>query len=203
LPALSASTPAALHESFVQRARPAPAAASMTERAARTRALNYRDFQAATRLWHALCVYKVREPEKRNPEATMNAKNRILVIDDEEVVRRSFTRALDDEHCSVEQAGNGAAGLQALERQGFDVVLLDLRMPGMDGIEVLGRIKSRWPNTEVIVITGYPALDTAKQAVRLGAYDYLAKPVGCDEVAHATRNAIEHKHWALEKVAAA
>lgn len=133
----------------------------------------------------------------------MNAKTKILVIDDEEVVRRSVTRVLDDEHCKVEQAGNGAAGLQALERQGFDVVLLDLRMPGMDGIEVLGQIKSRWPKTEVIVITGYPALDTAKQAIRLGAYDYLAKPVGCDEVVHATHSAVEHKRWALSRFAAA
>lgn len=133
----------------------------------------------------------------------MNAKTQILVIDDEAVVRRSFARALTEEHCEVEQAGNGAAGLRALERKAYDVVLLDLRMPGMDGIEVLGRIKSRWPKTEVIVITGYPALDTAKQAVRLGAYDYLAKPVDCDEVAHATRHAIEHKHWALDAVAAA
>ncbi len=133
----------------------------------------------------------------------MKTKTQILVIDDEDVVRRSFARALDSEHCTVEQAGNGAAGLQALEQHGFDVVLLDLRMPGLDGIEVLGQIKSRWPKTEVIVITGYPALDTAKQAIRMGAYDYLAKPLGCDEVAHATHGAIEHKRWALSRFAAA
>lgn len=133
----------------------------------------------------------------------MNAKTKVLVIDDEEVVRRSLTRALDSEHCEVEQAGNGTVGLQALERRGYDVVMLDLRMPGMNGIEVLGEIKNRWPETEVVVITGYPALETAKQAMRLGAFDYLAKPVGCDEVANVAHGAIEHKRWALRKDAVA
>jgi len=133
----------------------------------------------------------------------MNAKTNVLVIDDEEVVRRSFTRALDGGCCKVEEAGNGTAGLRALEREDFDVVLLDLRMPGRDGIEVLGEIKKRWPETEVVVITGYPAVDTAKQAMRLGAYDYLAKPLGCDEVAQVTQGAIEHKRWALRSDAIA
>jgi DNA-binding NtrC family response regulator len=133
----------------------------------------------------------------------MNTKIAVLIIDDEEVVRRSFTRALDDRQCKVEQAASGAEGLRALERQRFDVVLLDLRMPGMDGIEVLAEIKRRWPKTEVVVISGYAALDTAKQAVRLGAYDCLAKPVGFDEVAQATRTAAEHRRWVMDKVAAA
>jgi len=133
----------------------------------------------------------------------MNTKAKVLVIDDEQVVRHSVTRALENEHCTVEQAGSGASGLQALARQPFDVVLLDLRMPEMDGVETLGRIKQRWPDTEVVVITGYPTVETAKQAVRLGAYDYVAKPVGCDEVAQITRNAMQHKRWALRGVAAA
>lgn len=127
----------------------------------------------------------------------MNAKASILVIDDEEVVRRSLYRALDGEHCEVELAGDGTVGLGAMSRRPFDLVLLDLRMPGMDGVEVLDTIKRHWPETEVIVITGYPALETAKQAMRLGAYDYLAKPVGPDEVVHAARQAVQHKRWAL------
>ncbi|HEX5635220.1 MAG TPA: response regulator [Gemmatimonadales bacterium] len=132
----------------------------------------------------------------------MNAKANILVIDDEEVVRRSFHRALDDAHCHVELAGDGEVGLRALGRQPFDVVLLDLKMPAMDGVEVLGAIKQRWPETEVIVITGYPEVETAKQAIRLGAYDFLAKPVGPDEVVHAAKGALEHKRWALREAAA-
>jgi DNA-binding NtrC family response regulator len=133
----------------------------------------------------------------------MNAKANILVIDDEEVVRRSLHRALGDERCNVELAGNGRVGLNAMGRKPFDVVLLDLRMPEMDGVEVLGAIKQQWPETEVIVITGYPELETAKQAMRLGAYDFLAKPVGPDEVVHAANQAIEHKRWALRSGAAA
>jgi DNA-binding NtrC family response regulator len=133
----------------------------------------------------------------------MNTKAKVLVIDDEPVVRRSVTRALESEQCTVEQAGSGTSGLLALDRQPFDVVLLDLRMPEMDGVETLGRIKERWPDTEVVVITGYPTVETAKQAVRLGAYDYVAKPVGCDEVAQITRSAMLHKRWALHGVAAA
>jgi DNA-binding NtrC family response regulator len=132
----------------------------------------------------------------------MNTKAKILVIDDEEVVRRSFMRALGGEHCEVELAGSGKLGLSALNRESFDVVLLDLKMPEMDGVEVLGAIKQRWPHTEVIVITGYPAIDTAKQAISLGAYDYLSKPLGPDEVVAAANKAMQHKGWALRGDAA-
>ncbi len=133
----------------------------------------------------------------------MNTKANILVIDDEEVVRRSFFRALDGEHCNVELAGNGKTGLSALGRKSFDVVLLDLRMPEMDGVEVLGAIKKNWPETEVVVITGYPAVDSAKQAIKLGAYDYLAKPIGPQEVIDAANGAVQHKRWALRSAGAA
>ncbi len=133
----------------------------------------------------------------------MNPKANILVIDDEEVVRRSLSRALDNDQCHVETAVNGRHGLSALARQPFDLVLLDLKMPEMDGVQVLGEIKKHWPETEVIVITGYPALETAKQAIRLGAYDYLAKPVGPDEVMDAANGAVQHKRWALRSAVAA
>lgn len=129
----------------------------------------------------------------------MNTKTKILVIDDEEVVRYSLLRALGSEHCHVELAGSGPLGLQALAREHFDLVPLDLRMPGMDGVEVLGQIKQRWPDTEVIVITGYPAIETAKQAMRLGAWDYLSKPVGPDDVIDAANGAVQHKRWALRR----
>jgi DNA-binding NtrC family response regulator len=127
----------------------------------------------------------------------MNAKTQILVVDDEEVVRRSLYRALDDGRTHVELAGDGTVALNAMGRQPFDVVLLDLRMPHMDGVEVLEAIKRQWPHTEVIVITGYPELETAKRAMRLGAYDFLAKPVGPDEIVEAADGAARHKRWAL------
>jgi DNA-binding NtrC family response regulator len=127
----------------------------------------------------------------------MNPKTQILVVDDEEVVRRSYVRTLAGERCNVEVAWNGMDALLAMEQQPFDLVLLDQRMPGMDGMSVLKTIKEKWPESEVIMITGYPEVDCAKRAVSLGAYDYLAKPVDPDEVINAANGAMNHKRWAL------
>jgi DNA-binding NtrC family response regulator len=70
-------------------------------------------------------------------------------------------------------------------------------MPDLDGMEVLKTIKDRWPDSEVVVITGYPTIESAKEAVRLGAYNYIAKPVGPDEVIKAANDAMTQKRWAL------
>jgi len=129
----------------------------------------------------------------------MSAQARVLVVDDDEVVRLSYQRSLQTVRCDVEAVSNGEDALRALERQPFDVLLLDLRMPGMDGMTVLKAVKQTWPGSEVIVITGYPSIESAKEAVRLGAYDYLAKPVGPAEVINATSGAMAQKTWALRK----
>jgi DNA-binding NtrC family response regulator len=131
----------------------------------------------------------------------VNHMPNILIVDDEEVVRRSFSRVLDGAHCRTESAVDGEEALRALARERFDVVLLDQRMPGTDGITVLKTIKARWPDSEVVMITGYPNVETAKEAVRLGAFDYLAKPVAPDTVIHAARSAALRKRWALRSVA--
>ncbi len=133
----------------------------------------------------------------------MITKTNILVVDDEEVVRLSYARSLASEHCKVEMASNGQDALQAMGLHPFDVVLLDLLMPGMNGMTVLSAIKQQWPESEVIIITGYPGLETAKQAVSLGAYDYLAKPAGPDDVINATQSAMNHKRWTLRSDPAA
>jgi DNA-binding NtrC family response regulator len=86
-----------------------------------------------------------------------------------------------------------------MDQESFDVVLLDLRMPEMDGMTLLRNIKQRHPESEVVVITGFPELETAKQSVALGAYDYLAKPVGPQEVIAAANGAMLHKRWALRR----
>jgi len=129
----------------------------------------------------------------------MDDKTKILVVDDEEVVRLSHIRTLASMHCNVEVVRDGNEALQVMEQRPADVVLLDLRMPGMDGMSVLKTIKQRWPETEVVIITGYPTVDTAKEAVRLGAFDYLAKPVGPDEVINVANGAMTQKRWALRK----
>lgn len=129
----------------------------------------------------------------------MEEKTKILVVDDEEVVRLSHIRTLASMHCNVEVVKSGVEALGVMEQRPADVVLLDLRMPGMDGMAVLKTIKQRWPETEVVIITGYPNIETAKEAVRLGAYDYLAKPVGPDEVINVANGAMTQKKWALRK----
>ena len=129
----------------------------------------------------------------------MNRKPRILIVDDEELVRRSYARLLSGAHCNTEAALNGEDALHAMARERFDVILLDLRMPGPDGMTVLKSIKEKWPESEVVVITGYPTIETAKEAVRLGAYDYLAKPVDPDKVILAAHGAALRKRWALHQ----
>lgn len=127
----------------------------------------------------------------------MNDKASILIVDDEEVVRRSHIRSLAETGCYTETAEDGHKAIRVMERHPFDVVLLDLRMPGMDGMDVLKTIKQRWPASEVVVITGYPTLETAKEAVRLGAQNYIAKPVGPDDVIKAASEAMTQKRWAM------
>ncbi len=129
----------------------------------------------------------------------MEEKTKILIVDDEEVVRLSHIRTLASIHCDVEVVRDGEEALRVMEQRPADVVLLDLRMPGIDGMSVLKTIKQRWPETEVVIITGYPNIETAKEAVRLGAYDYLAKPVGPDEVINVANGAMTQKKWALHR----
>jgi len=129
----------------------------------------------------------------------MDEKTKILVVDDEEVVRLSHIRTLASIHCNVEVVRDGTEALRVMELRPADVVLLDLRMPGMNGMEVLKAIKHRWPETEVVIITGYPTVETAKEAVRLGAYDYLAKPVGPDDVINVANGAVTQKKWSLRR----
>jgi len=129
----------------------------------------------------------------------MDEKTKILVVDDEEIVRLSHIRTLASMHCSVEVVPDGGEALRVMEQRPADVVLLDLRMPGMDGMAVLKTIKEKWPETEVVIITGYPTVETAKEAVRLGAYDYLAKPVGPDDVINVASGAMTQKKWALHR----
>lgn len=130
----------------------------------------------------------------------MDTNTKILVVDDDEVVRLGYLRSLAGAQFNVAAAWNGTEALRAMEEQPSDVILLDLRMPGLDGMTVLKMIKERWPETEVVIITGYPSLETAKEAVQLGACDYLAKPVGPNEVINAANGALMRKRWALRQV---
>jgi DNA-binding NtrC family response regulator len=130
----------------------------------------------------------------------MTDNNRILIVDDDETVRWSYLRSLQGISCNIATAGNGEEALETMEQNPFDVVLLDIRMPGQDGLSVLRTIKQKWPESEVVIITGYPTVDSAKEAVRLGAYDYVAKPVGPQDVINVADAAMTRKQWALRRV---
>ena len=137
--------------------------------------------------------------ERTNEVSNMDSNTKILVVDDDEVVRLSYLRSLANTQWIVESTRDGNDALRAMEEKGFDVVLLDLRMPGKDGMEVLKAIKDKWPETEVVIITGYPSIETVKEAVRLGVCDYLAKPVGPDDVFNAANDAVMQKKWTLHR----
>ena len=121
------------------------------------------------------------------------SKGRVLVIDDEDIVRTSCSRTLVPEGYETELSRNGVDGLEILEKGGVDLVLTDLKMPDMDGIEVLRNIKNRWPEVEVIIVTGYQTVDTAVKAIKLGAFDYIEKPFTPDVLVAAVEKAFEHK----------
>jgi DNA-binding NtrC family response regulator len=130
----------------------------------------------------------------------MSNKSSVLIVDDEEIVRRAHLRSLESSGCNARVAGDGETAIREMESNPADVILLDLRMPGLDGMDVLKTIKQRWPDSEVVVITGYPTIESAKEAVRMGACNYIAKPVGPDEVVKAANEAMTQKRWALRSV---
>ena len=102
----------------------------------------------------------------------------VLLIDDEERFLKTTKLLLDREECHVFTAADGRQGMAQLNTRSIDVVVLDIKMPGIDGIDVLQRIKERTPLVEVIMLTGHSTLDTAMRGLKLGAFDYLTKP--CD-----------------------
>jgi two-component system nitrogen regulation response regulator NtrX len=109
-------------------------------------------------------------------------KRAILAIDDEPSILRSLEGVLDDEGYRVFTAMSGPKGLSILMTEKVDTVLLDVWMPGMDGIETLERIKERHPEISVILLTGHGSRETAAKAFRLGASDFLTKPVSLDNL---------------------
>jgi len=103
---------------------------------------------------------------------------RVLVVDDEEGLRSFLAEALEDEGHAVAQAGDGRAAAEKLRVQGFDLMITDLRMPGMDGLELVRLARVEQPEMEIIVLTAHGTIETAVEAMRLGAFDYLQKPIG-------------------------
>ena len=125
---------------------------------------------------------------------------RILVVDDEPGIRKSLTGVLEDEGYSAEAAENGEACLAALSEGGFELVMLDIGVPVIDGMEVLSRIQ-KIPSAErpvVVVISGHGSIEAAVKATKLGAFDFLEKPLTFEKVAVVAKNALEHRRLMLE-----
>ena len=120
----------------------------------------------------------------------------VLVVDDEEGVRASV-RAILEETCDVLEAGNGAQALEVLKTHEIDLVMLDQRMPGEPGIDVLPRIKAADPSTVVVIVTAVRELRTAVEALKRGAYDYLTKPFDVDDILMLAQRALDKR--ALER----
>jgi len=123
----------------------------------------------------------------------MSTKGRVVVIDDEINAATALETLLKEDGYQVARAHDGRAGLQLLEKEEPDVVLTDLRMPGMDGIELLTKIKELRPETMVILMTAYGTVKTAVRAMKLGAEDYLGKPIDVEELEVVLQRAIEKK----------
>jgi len=132
----------------------------------------------------------------------MTKKVRILVIDDEEPMRESLKDWLMEEGYEVGLAASGKEAIAMTRKQNWDVILLDLKMPGMDGIETLKRLKGKEVNTEaeILMMTAYATVDTAVQAMKEGAFDYLVKPFFPDEIEMQIKKIVTHRELVLENI---
>jgi len=123
---------------------------------------------------------------------------RILIVDDEEIVIRSCLRILSDSSYEVDSVQDGAEALRRVDETDYDIIILDIMMPGIDGLEVLQQVKERHPDVDVIMVTGLSQIQTAVKAMKLGAFDYLAKPFDPDELKHVVDRALERRRLLQE-----
>jgi len=130
----------------------------------------------------------------------MNAKASILIVDDETVVRDSLGKWFEEEGYNVETATTARDALLKLPGQRWDVALVDIKMPGMDGLELQRKLREVDPEILIIIMTGYASVETAVQALKDGAYDYITKPFDPDDLAHLVRKALEHRRTKEENV---
>jgi two-component system nitrogen regulation response regulator NtrX len=121
------------------------------------------------------------------------SKARILVVDDEEGIRKTLRMTLEYEGYEVTEAASGLEALARLDREHADLVFLDIKMPGMDGLEVLAKIRERPSPPPVIMVSGHGSVQTAVSATKLGAFDFIEKPLETERVLVAVRNALERR----------
>jgi len=124
----------------------------------------------------------------------------ILIIDDDKVIQDSCSLILKKEGYKVQVAGDGEKGLLAFKKELFHVILLDLKMPRMDGMQVLAKIKEESPETPVIIITGYASIGSAVEAMKQGAFEYLTKPFTPEELRISINKALKSRKVFFESI---
>jgi len=125
---------------------------------------------------------------------TNHKKPRILVVDDERIALESLAYILEKEEYSVVTAGSGAEAIKRMEESEIDLVITDLIMGEVDGTVIIKETVTKYPDTRVIMITGYATVDTAVQALRMGAFHYIEKPVRVDDLLSSVKDALRHKY---------
>ncbi len=126
-------------------------------------------------------------------------QTRVLVVDDDDILRHIIKDTVAEAGAETETALDGLDAAEKLEASRFDIVISDLNMPRMDGMELLRHIRENSPKILVIIVTGFAALETAIEAIKLGAYDYIQKPFKMEELGVVVRNAIEKVRIKKEK----
>jgi DNA-binding NtrC family response regulator len=128
----------------------------------------------------------------------MAGGERILIVEDEELMRELLTKILADENYRIYQAASGEEAFKLLQEQAFDLVLTDLRLKGMNGLQLLTEVRTLDPEIVVIVMTAYASVETAVEAMRKGAYDYITKPFINEEIRVMLRRALNQRHLSRE-----
>lgn len=126
-------------------------------------------------------------------------QGKILVVDDEQTARDSLADILQLEGCQVNKAANGEQALDALRRELYDLILLDLKMPGMDGLDVLRQAALMAPETQIILLTAHGSLESAIEALRFGAHDYLLKPCPPDQIVRSVQSGLARRTELINK----
>lgn len=132
------------------------------------------------------------------PERKVMGRGKVMVVDDEKTIRDTLSELLSDEGYQVCAVANGFEAIEEIAKDDYDVLICDIRMPGMEGTEVLEKISEISPHSFVIMITAYATLETAIQALRKGAYDYIIKPLTFDEILAKIEHLMNYKRQALE-----
>ncbi|MFH0762357.1 MAG: response regulator, partial [Candidatus Omnitrophota bacterium] len=127
----------------------------------------------------------------------MNEGN-ILIIDDEEIIRSLVKDSLTEKGYVVTAFEDAKKGVEAVWKNSFDAILIDLKMPGVDGLSILKEVKPRITGNTVVMITGYPSFETVREALHLGAFDYISKPFNLEEISFTVHRAVTFHRLGVE-----